>query len=188
MNEEIDASVAAPRHMPRPLATAAIVHSHRDAVDEVLADFALSLRTRGWKVCGVIQRQCGGEGKEHTLLTDLDGGASFPLFQRLGSGSISCSLDASGVAAASVALRRALHDGADLAIANRFGALEAGGSGFAAEMLALMSENRPLLTVVNDDYLLDWRWFTGGAAAELPPSLPALEAWFAVIAGNLRRQ
>ncbi len=55
-------------------------------------------------------------------------------------------------------------------------------------MLALMSENRPLLTVVNDDYLRDWRWFTGGAAAELPPSLPALEAWFAGVTGRQQRE
>jgi hypothetical protein len=188
MNEEIESSVSTPRRTASPLAAAAIVHAHHDETDRLLADFALSLRERGWKVCGVVQQQCGGGGKENIQRIDLDSGASFPLCQRLGSGSTSCSLDAGGVAAASVALRRALQDGADLAIANRFGALEASGSGFAAEMLALMSENRPLLTVVNDDYLLDWRWFTGGGAVELPPSLPALEAWFAGIADDLRRQ
>lgn len=188
MNEEIESSASASQRTASTLAAAAIVHTHHDEVDGLLADFASSLRERGWKVGGVVQRQSGGTDKEHTHLVDLDSGATFPLFQRLGSGSTSCSLDASGVVAASAALRRALQDGADLTIANRFGALEAGGSGFAAEMLALMSENRPLLTVVNDDYLRDWRWFTGGAAAELPPSLPALEAWFVSIAGGLRRQ
>lgn len=187
MNEEIESNASAPRYTASPFPAAAIVHAHHDSVDGLLADFAFSLRKRGWKVCGVVQQQSGGEGKEHTLLIDLDDGTSFPLFQRLGSGSTSCSLDSGGVAAASIVLRRALQDGADLTIANRFGALEAGGGGFADEMLALMSEGRPLLTVVADAYLLDWRGFTGGGAAELPASLPALETWFAGIAGGLRR-
>lgn len=185
MNEEIESSVSTLRRTAVPVA--AIVHTHHDEVDGLLADFAASLRQRGWKVGGVVQQQSGGTDKEHTLLVDLGSGATFPLFQRLGSGSTSCSLDASGVAAASVALRRALQDGADLTIANRFGVLEAGGNGFAAEMLALMSESRPLLTVINDDYLRDWRWFTGGCGAELPASLPALEAWFAGVTGGQQR-
>ncbi|THF62583.1 DUF2478 domain-containing protein [Pseudothauera rhizosphaerae] len=161
---------------------AAIVHAHHASVDGLLADFAFGLRKRGWRVCGIVQ-QHRGEAKEDTVLVDLDHGLSFPLFQKLGAGSTSCSVDPGGVAAASIALRRALDEGADLAIANRFGALEAAGGGFAAEMLALMSEGRPLLTVVADDWLRDWRWFTGGCGSELPASPPALEEWFAGVVG-----
>ena len=186
MNPRTDSGT--PSAPTAPLPVAAIIHTHDDGVDALLAAFALSLRERGWKVGGVIQRLRGGEDKEHTRLVDLDSGDSFRLFQSLGSGSDSCSLDAGGVAAASVALRRALQEGADLAIANRFGVLEAGGSGFAAEMLALMSEGRPLLTVVTDAYLADWRHFTGGGACELPAELAALEDWFAGVAKDLRRQ
>jgi hypothetical protein len=166
---------------------AAIVHAYRDAVDGLLADFALSLKKRGWCVRGVVQ-QCHGEGKENTVLIELDNGLSFPLFQKLGAGSSSCSVAPGSIAAASVMLRRALHDGADLVIANRFGALEANGGGFADEMLALMSEQRPLLTVVADAYLRDWRSFTGGCGVELQATLPALEAWFAKVSDTRERQ
>ncbi|MCV2219055.1 DUF2478 domain-containing protein [Thauera sp. Sel9] len=186
MIEDAESATSSASPMTAPLPAAAIVHTHHDSVDELLAEFAYGLRERGWKVGGIVQQQSGGTGKEHTLLVDLDSGATFPLFQRLGGGSTSCSLDSGGIAAASGALRRALQEGADLIIANRFGALEAAGGGFAAEMLALMSENRPLLTVVADSYLLDWRWFTGGCGTELPASLPALEAWFAGVTGRQR--
>ena len=89
-----------------------------------------------------------------------------------------------GVAAASIALRRALAEGADLGVANRFGGLEARGEGFADEMLALMANGIPLLTVVADKYLDDWLRFTGNAATELPPQREAVEAWFAGLKGQ----
>lgn len=68
---------------------------------------------------------------------------------------------------------------ADLAIANRFGPLEAAGEGLAAEMLAVMAEGIPFLTIVADDYLPAWRHFTGGMSIELPADRAALDAWFA---------
>lgn len=156
---------------------AAIIHAHGDAVDELLARFAVDLRDSGWEVRGLVH--CSrGAGKEHAALMDVASGECYPLFQRLGSGSTACSLDPGSIAAASLSLREALGCGADLALANRFGALEAGGGGLADEMLALMSEYRPLLTVVNEAQLSAWRRFTGGYGSELIPARWALEEWF----------
>lgn len=164
---------------PEPSTIAAIVYADHCSVDNLLADFAFGLRRDGWIVEGLVQQYRGSFGKESAVLVDLDNGQCFPLFQHLGSGSGSCSIDSGSIAAASVVLRRALATGADLAIANRFGALEAAGGGLAAEMLALMSEGQPVLTVVADRHLADWRHFSGQLGVELPPRLPALEAWFA---------
>ena len=166
---------------PAPeIAVAAIVHAEHGIVDGLLADFAFALRESGWRIRGLVQRtEAGASDCRRMLLVDLDGGECFPLSQNLGGGSISCCIDPGGVAAASVVLRRALSEGADLAIANRFGALEAEGGGFAAEMLALVIDGVPLLTVVAERHLSDWRHFTGAAGAELAPRLDALEAWFA---------
>ncbi len=164
------------------LAAAVIVRAEEhDSADEMLAEFAIYLRGCGWQVQGVVQTNTLGHDDcaREMFLVDLEDGNRFLISQNLGPGSISCSIDPVGVAAASVALRRGLAVGADLVIANRFGGLEACGGGFAAEMLALMADGVPLLTVVSQRHLNDWRRFTGHAATELLPRRDALEAWFA---------
>jgi hypothetical protein len=157
---------------------ATIVHADRRAADVLVAEFATALIGAGRKVHGLIQQR-PADDKTSTVLLDLHDGACYPLFQNLGAGTQSCSVDTAGVAAASIALRRALEAHADLAIANRFGPLEAGGAGLAAEMLALMAEGIPFLTIVADDHLPAWRHFTGGMSVELPAERAALDAWFA---------
>jgi hypothetical protein len=181
-------AVTAARVMSK-VSAAAIVCAERYVGDALLADFAFTQRRRGWKLRGLIQQYRGTHPKEAARLVDLDSGVCFPLFQNLGPGSESCCIDTNSLAAASAVLRRALHDGTDLVIANRFGGLEAAGEGFAAEMLALMSEGIALVTVVGLSYLGAWRQFTGGAGVELVPHLDALEAWFdGVMAQQGRRE
>lgn len=165
--------------MPVP-AIAAIVHADRRAADKLLDDFAARLMRAGHKVHGLVQRRLGGE-KTTTVLADLQTGRQYALFQMLGGGSQSCSVDAGELAAASQVLRRALDERADLAIANRFGALEAEGGGLAAEMLALMAEGIPFITVVADEHLPAWRRFTGDAAIDLPADRAVLDKWFTAV-------
>jgi nucleoside-triphosphatase THEP1 len=163
------------------LAVAAIVRDEHDSADELLTDFAYRLRGLGWRVQGVVQTQTARD--DHCacemVLVDLEDGNRFLISQNLGPGSVSCRVDPAGVAAASVSLRRALAEGANLVIVNRFGRLEAGGGGFAAEMLALMANGVPMLTMVSERYLDEWRRFTGHAGSELPAQRQALETWFA---------
>ena len=85
--------------------------------------------------------------------------------------------------AASGVLRKALAEGADLVITNRFGGLESEGGGLASDMLALMSEHVPLLTVVPDPYLAAWRRFSCNAGVDLPCRLDAVQAWFSGLRG-----
>lgn len=163
---------------------AAIVHTENGLADELLADFAFTLHKNGWRVRGLVQQSQSGLDKKATVLVDLDKGTCFPLFQNLGTGAGSCSIDQSSMAAASIVLRNALDEKPDLVIVNRFGAMEAEGKGFADEMLALMSEEIPLLTVVRESWSFDWRCFIGGAGTQLEPSLNALEAWFSGVQAN----
>ena len=51
-------------------------------------------------------------------------------------------------------------------------------------MLDLMVEDIPLLTVVSEKYLEDWRQFTGGIAKELRPQREVLEEWFTNLSQN----
>lgn len=165
---------------------AAIVHgADEQDTHRLLAGFAQELRCRGFRVLGLVQLDTEFSvqtGKRMTL-ADLDGSRRFPISQALGPGSGACSLDPAGVAAASVVLREALVARPALAVANRFGVLEAAGDGLAAELLALMADGIPVLTVVASKLLAEWRAFTGDTATELPPDPAALHAWFAGLAG-----
>lgn len=173
--------MSVPPDAPSGFSIAAIVYSEHGGVDNLLAEFAFGLRREGWRVQGLVQQDKGGRGKATTMLVDLETEKCYPMFPNPTANPDSCSLDPSSIAEGSIALRRALEARADLAVANRFGALEADGKGLVAEMLALMTGGIPLLTVVSNDYLMDWRAFTGHASVELPPDMEALRNWFASI-------
>ena len=162
---------------PAPL-VAAVVHAGGGASDPLLVRFAGALRERGLRVRGLVQQRVG-EGKAAVVLVDLGSGCSFPLFQDLGRASTSCSLDTVSLSSASAVLHRAIDEKADVVFANRFGALEADGRGLAPQMLAVMAEGIPLITVVSDTNLPAWRRFTDGMALELPARFEALDDWFA---------
>lgn len=164
----------------KPAPLAAIVHPDTwNGADTLLADFCHHLQAQGCRVGGVVQaHRLRPSGAKWMLLQDVRTGEEFSISQDLGAQSQSCCIDPAGVAQASGALRQALTDRVDLTVTNRFGALEAAGGGFAAELLALLAEERPLLTVVSEKHLQAWRSFTGGMGEELPPRLAALQSWF----------
>jgi nucleoside-triphosphatase THEP1 len=159
---------------------AAIVHADRQVADAIVDLFANELTAAGYRVHGLIQRRIPGD-KSASVLLDVATGVRYPLFQNLGSGSQSCSVDTGMMATASTVLRRALQEHADLAIANRFGPLEASGGGFLAEAMAVMAEGIPFLTIVTDGAVPAWHHVTGGRSAELPARLDALHTWFGAL-------
>ena len=160
---------------------AAIVHADDFAqADALLAAFARSLQECGWRVAGLVfERRTDTLGRKGMYLMDITTGREFCISQDLGPQSQSCCIDTAGVAKASDVLRKALTDGADLVIVNRFGALEAQGGGFAQEMLALAQAGVPLLTAVTEKHYPAWQLFTGGMAQRLPAHLHALCEWSA---------
>jgi len=163
------------------LPIAAVISRASGDADDLLAACAARWQAEGRRVRGLLQANCESAGKCRLSLIDLADGSVMPITQELGSGSSACSLDPQRLTEAGNALRRALAEGADLVIVNRFGALEAAGEGFAAEMLEIMSRGIPLLTVVPLPRLEAWRHFTGGLGVELAAEAAALTAWFAAL-------
>jgi hypothetical protein len=155
---------------------AAIVFTEHERPDGLLAAWVADLQARGRHVRGLLQLADTPQAKP--ALVDVATGMRYPLFQNLGAASGACSVDTASIADASAVLRQALTSPTDLVVINRFGPLECEGGGFAAEMLALMSEGVPLLTAVAARNLDAWRAFTGGSAAELPPQMIAFDTWF----------
>jgi len=162
----------------RPPVIAAIVTRASGEANRLIADFAVRHQAAGWRIRGLIQEQPACDDGCRIFVVDLDDGTRYPITQDLGPGAESCGLDPSLIAEASRVMRRIESEGADLAVFNRFGGLEADGGGFAAEMLNLMAGGIPVLAIVPDRHLAQWREFTGGLSAELPPSAAALDAWF----------
>ena len=107
--QAIDRHISAVAH---PLPIAAITYDGHAVADALLADFALGLQHKGWRIRGLVQRDTDGS-KAGMMLVDLEKGTRYPLFQALGPASCSCALDTESIAAASAVLRRALDERAD---------------------------------------------------------------------------
>lgn len=166
---------------PEPSLIAAVVPCAGINADHLLRDFVAKLRARGVRVAGLLQDMQPTASGCDICLVDIETGDSYPISQRLGTQSASCTLDPAGLAEASRVMRRIADDGADLVVFNRFSGMEADGDGFAAEMLDFMSCAIPVLTIVQDRHLPAWRHFTGEMACELPPEQAALDTWFKAI-------
>jgi len=157
---------------------AAVLHAGNSEGDALNRRFCAQLQASGWKIRGLLPlRGKDPQGRLPMLISDIRDGRSFAISQALGPGSHACSLDPGALAQASGVLREALHERPDLVIVNRFGAVEAAGRGFASEMLALMSEGIPLLTLVSPQYQADWQRFVGTEDCLLPLSEEALLSW-----------
>lgn len=163
----------------QPCHAAGVLHGPGEAVDTLLAAFAAEQRARGVRVRGLVQhdRLRESDGRKVMELVDVDTGQRFPISQDLGAGAASCNLDPAGIAAAAVVLRRALEEGAELVVVNRFGALEIERGGFAAELLELMASGTPSVMAVSERHLAGWQEFSEGRAAVLAPTPAALAAW-----------
>ncbi len=165
-----------------PLPIAAIITRSSGEANQLIADFAARQLAAGRRIRGLLQELYDCDQSCQIALIDIEHGTRYTITQDLGPGSESCGLDPALMAEAGSVMRRIADEGADLAIFNRFSGLEAEGGGFAAEMLSLMSQHIPVLTIVPERHLTDWRHFTGGLASELPADAEALEGWF----GGLR--
>jgi hypothetical protein len=162
------------------LPVAAILDDGRADADALLAQVARDARDAGRRVRGLLMTYAGerNDCAADMVLVDVDTLDEYLVSQRLGAGAGSCRADPQGFARASRVLRDARAQAPDLVVCNRFGGMEAGGEGFTAELLELMAEGVPLLTVVSPRHLDAWARFTGGAAV-LPAEPDAVRAWVA---------
>lgn len=164
--------------MTECLPIAAIVHSGKHMADKILTTFIDELIARDWHVLGLVPGPMAepGNGAMRTL-RNVGNGDIYPIGQNLGRGSAACSLDSGALIATAFVLQQACDAHPDLIVVNRYGALEADGKGFAQEMLSIMTQGIPMLTVVSELHLDAWRHFTGGLALSLTPDHRSLYEW-----------
>lgn len=158
----------------------ALVHENATLPDEQLQVFVQYLQEQGKLVLGVVQApdEVSFAYRSKMGIINLSNGEYTSIAQDLGEHNTSCCLDSEAVSNASHILAEARALKPDLIIVNRFGKLEAEGEGFADEMLEIMSESIPMLTVVTPQFLESWRTFSGGLGSEINPELAELKAWF----------
>ncbi|EME71468.1 hypothetical protein H261_03628 [Paramagnetospirillum caucaseum] len=163
-----------------PLKIGVIVRPPDASVPDSMEGFARILQGQGYLVRGLVQRNSAPSGDCACTMTlvDIENGQQFRISQDLGSGSTCCRVDTQAVAEASSVLRRAVEDGTDLLVVNKFGKLESQGRGMVDEILAAVSLGIPLLTSVEAPLLERWREFTGGLAEELTPGCGVLMRWW----------
>lgn len=167
-------------HIDNHLPIGAIVHESADAADEHLQAFIQYAQEQGKVVLGVTQapEEVSFAYRSKMGIINLTNGEYISIAQNLGEHNTSCCLDSEAISNASVILQKARTQNPDLIIVNRFGKLEAEGEGFADEMLEIMSQGHPMLTVVATRFLDAWREFSGGLATELEADLNHIQHWF----------
>jgi hypothetical protein len=161
---------------------AALVFGKPDEPDRLLREFVQELMTHGHRVVGLIQTRLGDCGAAVNVLPT---GETIGIAPRLGTlGDLSrpgpCDL---GTAAAR--LDSLIESGADLVVINRFGKLEAEGTGLVDEIARALRLDIPVLVAVPEHRFLEWLCFCHGMGVKLPCRNDSLRNWWnAMIVGE----
>lgn len=110
---------------------AALVYGKPDEPDQLLREFVRDLATCGYRVVGLIQTRLDDGAAAVTVLPT---GETIPLAQRRGPLSSSSRVGPCDLAQPAARIDVLLEAGADLVIINRFGKLEAEGTGLVDEI------------------------------------------------------
>jgi nucleoside-triphosphatase THEP1 len=113
-----------------------------------------------------VQLQSIGTGEYHRMT------------QRLGSGSVSCNVDAEAIELLAVSLMAELHRGVDLVVVNRFGKRESEGAGFCCVIERATELGIPVLTVVKESWKDAWLDYGGDWVTTLTAESSDILNWY----------
>ncbi len=178
----IEASAAT--KLDEPAGLAAIVFDRDEEPDPPLLAFVEAALRRGLRIAGLVQeRACDSDlcALKDVRVRDLVTGETLEIMQDLGREATGCRVDPAAIAVAARMLDAARATGPDLLVVNRFGRLESEGGGMLAEIGRAFADGLPLIVCVPARYLEAWDAFAAGLDAKLPPTLPAIESWWAAL-------
>jgi hypothetical protein len=165
---------------------AAIVFDRDEEPDPPLTAFIEAAARRGVRVAGLMQERACEEGDcalEDVWVRDLITGDTLGIMQDLGRDAVGCRVNPEAIAFAASRLDAARAQNPDLLVVNRFGRLESEGGGMLAELGRAFADGVPLIICVPARYCESWDAFACGLDAKLPPTLAAIEGWWAALAG-----
>jgi molybdate transport system ATP-binding protein len=163
-----------------PNRLAAVIYRPEDDVDALLADFANDLLRAGERVGGIVQRNFKDDSGRRIGMEviDLMTGREIGICQTLGSGSLACKLDASGLAESSLAIGNAIANDVDLIVVNKFSKQEASGRGLRSEVADAIMAGHAVLTAVPEKCVEAWKEFTGDRGTTLLSARRVVDGWW----------
>jgi len=145
-----------------------VVHDPAESIDGLLAEFALTLRDRGFNVVGHVQRNnrgCSGQGQGCAPQIDYFDLAS----------SETKSVERSD---AVKHIRKAMRENADLLVISRFSACMEATRNVKASIGEDTLQGMPLLTSIAGQCITKWHSFAQRDGAMISPDLQSLWSWW----------
>jgi nucleoside-triphosphatase THEP1 len=164
---------------PVALPFGVVVYDNTVDADRLLADSARVLQQSGYRLGGVVQSNIDQPGRRKCAmhLTDLLSGEDFQISTDLGEGAKGCSLDPAALVRAGLNVERAVAEGVDLLIINKFGKQEAAGQGLRSVIAEALLADIPVVVGVSQLNLQACLEFAGGAFNAIAPDQDAILDW-----------
>ncbi len=164
---------------------AAAVYARDLQERDALSDFAAELCRAGVRVGGLVQDVLRDDGGKMTGIdmVALDTGQRIAINRptRENLENKTCSLDTSALVESTEALRRAIREGVDLIVLEKFGEQEQKGQGLNDEIFAAIAAEIPLLIAVPAFALDLWQERSGELGDTLAYDLDAFRQWWATV-------
>lgn len=135
------------------------------------------LRDRGVSIKGLLNKTDAQGGKMRDRVCSLTDSREYAIMYDGGCTEDTCKLDPRGLAASSEVIREALQSPPDILVFNKFGHAESEGSGLIDEYAQAVAAGIPVISLLQDKYLPQWREFTDGMGTELENGLQGVLDW-----------
>ena len=125
----------------------------------------------GFSIKGLLNKTDAQGGKMRDRVCSLTDSREYAIMYDGGCTEDTCKLDPRGLAASSEVIREALQSPPDILVFNKFGHAESEGSGLIDEYAQAVAAGIPVISLLQDKYLPQWREFTDGMGTELENGL-----------------
>lgn len=157
-----------------------IESTERFQCDSILTQFADTLLSRKFNVCGAVQSNeiTNADCKCDMDIRVLPNGLTIRISQSLGRHAGGCRLDTGALENAVAQTESQLSADCDILIINKFGKHEAAGRGFRELIGTALVMDIPVLVGLSTENTDAFLHFTGGLASKVPASISEMDAWF----------
>jgi nucleoside-triphosphatase THEP1 len=157
----------------------AVVYDDGLFADALIVQCAARLVGFGYQLGGVVQSNAHRRGRRRCdmYVKDLLGGDEIKISLDRGNEARGCRLDPDAFARINSWIERAVLEGADLLIINKFGKEETHGRGLRSVIAEALIAEIPLVIGVSTRNLGNFLTFVGASTTRLKPDIEAITAW-----------